>query len=95
MNTQGEIRTFKTQEEAIAAGFSIPVSQDELTNSQARRLKENNQPVVKAADTRSHLAKKRKKFRCVEHEKEQAEDRRKIASKKRAKMQKKSKKGNR
>lgn len=45
-------------ERLVGDGFIVPVKTDEMTKLQARRMMDDDQPVVRAADRRSTLAKK-------------------------------------
>jgi len=60
MNSEtGEVQTFATHEEALRAGFDVPVELKDLTPEQTDRFIKNQQPVVKPKDTRSKLGKQR------------------------------------
>lgn len=61
MNTEGHMKQFNTQAEAITEGFDIPVDPTELTDDQLQRLEKGEQPVVKMNDRKSKLAKRRMK----------------------------------
>jgi len=55
----GEIQNFESHEEALKAGFDVPVDLKDLTPDQADRFIKNQQPVIKLKDVRSKIGKLR------------------------------------
>jgi len=65
----GNVKMFKTNEEALLAGYDVQLGVDELTALQMERLEKDMQPVVAIKDTRSKLGKRRHKANISHAEK--------------------------